>query len=59
MDFSSKDRLVFDVDKSDLSVIAGRGHSFIEIDSMRLVKIVNFPDFSLDNDCLFNAFEGL
>ncbi|MDA7622227.1 M10 family metallopeptidase C-terminal domain-containing protein, partial [bacterium] len=59
MDFSPKDRLVFDVDKSDLSVFTSRGHSFVEIDSTRLVKIVNFPDFSLDNDCLFNAFEGL
>ena len=59
MDFSSKDRLVFDVDKSDLSVITSRGHAFIQYGSERLVKIVDFSDFSLESYCLFIAFEGL
>jgi Ca2+-binding RTX toxin-like protein len=59
MDFSSKDRLVFDVDESDLSIITSRGHSIIKNGSERLVKIVNFSDFSLENYCLFNVFEGL
>ena len=59
MDFSPKDRLTFDVDESDLSVIARGGHTLIRYGSEPLVKIVDFTDFSFESYCHFNAFEGL
>ena len=59
MDFSPKDRLTFDVDESDLSVITRGDHTMIRYRSEPLVKIVDFSDFSLVSHCLFNAFEGL
>ena len=57
MDFSSQDRIVFNISDSDLLVKNNQRSAFITTSNGISVKLVGFPEFSVEKYALFESFE--
>ena len=57
MDFSSQDRIVFNISDSDLLVKNNQRSASITTSNGISVKLVGFPEFSVEKYALFESFE--